>query len=54
MELDVVTPKKLGSYPAIVYLTGLDGIAPSFFQQLFIDQIAANGYVFMTVIFHLI
>ena len=53
MELDIVAPKSPGSYPAILYVTGLEGIAPSFFQQLFIDQIASNGYVYMTVIFHL-
>ena len=32
MQLDVVTPRSPGSYPVILYLTGLSGIAPEVFQ----------------------
>jgi hypothetical protein len=40
MELDVVTPRSPNSYPAILYLTGLAGLTPSYFQQALIDSIA--------------
>jgi hypothetical protein len=40
MEMDVVTPRTPNSYPAILYLTGLAGLTPSYFQQALIDSIA--------------
>lgn len=49
MELDVVTPRTPGNYPAIVFLTGLSGLAPSVFQEKVIDAVAEQGYVWMTV-----
>lgn len=40
MEMDVVAPRTPNSYPAILYLTGLAGLTPSYFQQALIDSIA--------------
>jgi hypothetical protein len=51
MELDVVSPRTPNSYPAILYLTELAGLTPSYFQQAFIDSVAEKGFVFMTVLF---
>jgi len=51
MELDVVSPRTPNSYPSILYLTGLAGLTPSYFQQALIDSVAEKGFVFMTVLF---
>lgn len=32
MQLDIVTPRTPNSYPPILYLTGLAGLTPSYFQ----------------------
>ena len=32
MELDVVTPRTPGSYPPILFVTGIAGLTPSVFQ----------------------
>lgn len=50
MEMDVVSPRTPNSYPPILYLTGLAGLTPSYFQQALIDSIAEKGFVFMTVL----
>jgi hypothetical protein len=49
MELDVVAPRSPQKYPAILYVTGLSGLLPSYFQSTLIDGIAEEGFVFMTV-----
>lgn len=49
MELDVVTPRTPASYPTILYMTGLSGLLPSFFQSNLIDSVAEQGYIYMTV-----
>lgn len=49
MELDVVAPRSPQHYPAILYLTGLAGLLPSYFQSTLIDSVAEEGYVFITV-----
>ena len=40
MELDVVAPRSPQKYPAILYMTGLSGLLPSYFQSTLIDGIA--------------
>ena len=32
MELDVVTPRTPGSYPPMLFVTGIEGLTPSVFQ----------------------
>lgn len=49
MELDVVAPRSPQKYPAILYVTGLSGLLPSYFQSTLIDGVAEEGFVFMTV-----
>lgn len=50
MELDVAVPRNPASYPVILYLTGLSGVLPSFFQSNLIDSVAEQGYAWLTVI----
>lgn len=40
MELDVVAPKAANHYTTIVYMTGLSGLLPSYFQSNLIDSVA--------------
>ena len=40
MEMDVVMPTAKGTYPAILFLTGLSGLAPEFMQTDFIESVA--------------
>lgn len=40
MELDIVTPRSPQSYPTLLYVTGLEGLLPSYFQSSLIDSIA--------------
>lgn len=40
MELDVVAPRSPQKYPAILYMTGLAGLLPSYFQSTLIDGVA--------------
>jgi hypothetical protein len=47
--MDIVAPTPKGSYPAILFLTGLSGLAPEFMQTEFIEGVASQGFVFMTV-----
>lgn len=49
MELDIVAPRSAQHYPAILYMTGLAGLLPSYFQSTLIDAVAEQGYVFITV-----
>jgi hypothetical protein len=49
MELDVVTPRSPQQYPAILYMTSLSGLIPSYFQSELIDSVAEQGYVYITV-----
>ncbi len=51
MQLDVVSPRTPNSYPPILYLTGLAGLTPSYFQEALIDSIAEKGFIFMTVFY---
>ena len=51
MQLDVVAPRLPDTYPVILFVTGLSGVAPSYFQSNLIDSVAEQGYAFMTV-FH--
>lgn len=47
--MDVVAPTTKGSYPAILFLTGLSGLAPEFMQTEFTEGVASQGFIFMTV-----
>ena len=49
MELDIVTPRVANNYPVMIFLTGLSGLAPSFFQEEVIESIAREGFVWITV-----
>jgi hypothetical protein len=49
MELDVVIPRTPSSYPVILYLTGMAGVLPSYFQSNLIDSVAEEGYAWLTV-----
>jgi hypothetical protein len=40
MQLDVVAPRLPDIYPVIFFVTGLSGVAPSYFQSNLIDSIA--------------
>ena len=40
MQLDVTAPRLPDNYPVILFVTGLSGVAPSFFQSNLIDSIA--------------
>lgn len=40
MEIDVRAPRTPGTYPTIVYMTGLEGLIPSAFYSNFINSIA--------------
>lgn len=40
MEMDVVMPTVHGNYPAILFLTGLSGLAPEFMQTDFTSMVA--------------
>lgn len=40
MELDFAVPRTPNYYPVILYLTGLSGALPSYFQSNLIDSIA--------------
>lgn len=51
MELDVTVPRTPNNYPVILYLTGLSGVLPSFFQSNLIDSVAEQGYAWLTVTF---
>lgn len=53
MELDVSVPKAPGSYPTILFVTGLSGIAPAFMQSQLVDSVAEQGYAWMTVLISL-
>jgi hypothetical protein len=50
MELDVVSPKAPGYYPAIMFVSGLSSLIPSPFYSDLIDGVASSGFVWMTVI----
>ena len=49
MELDVVTPRTPGSYPPMLFVTGIEGLTPSVFQEKLIESVAEQGYIWMTV-----
>ena len=49
MELDVVMPRRPNSYPVILFMTGLSGIAPSASQERLIESVAEEGFIWMTV-----
>ena len=49
MELDVVVPRTPNSYPTVLYITGLSGLLPSYFQSDLIDSVAEQGYAWLTV-----
>ena len=49
MELDVTAPRAAGNYPAILYLTGLEGVAPNWFQAALINQTVQRGHIWLTV-----
>ena len=50
MQLDVVVPRSPNTYPVILFITGLSGLTPDYFQADFINSIAEQGYAFMTVL----
>jgi hypothetical protein len=49
MEMDIVLPIVKGSYPAVLFLTGLSGLTPEFMQSDFTESVATQGFVIMTV-----
>jgi hypothetical protein len=49
MEMDIVLPSVKGSYPAVLFLTGLSGLTPEFMQSDFTESVATQGFVIMTV-----
>lgn len=49
MQLDVVVPRSPNTYPVILFITGLSGLTPDYFQADYINSIAEQGYAFMTV-----
>ena len=51
MELDVTTPRTMGDYPVVLYLTGVEGLAPASYQAELINATAKEGVVWLTVCF---
>ena len=49
MELDVTAPKTPGTYPTMLYLSGLEGVAPNWFQTELINDTVKQGHVWLTV-----
>lgn len=39
MELDVAVPKAPGSYPVILFLTGLSGLAPAYMESELVNSV---------------
>jgi hypothetical protein len=49
MELSIVSPTVKGSYPVILFLTGLSGLTPKHPHSQLCNALAADGFIVIVV-----